>query len=134
MAQCAKAKELILKTDDKVGMLADLTSVIASQGVNITALCGYSMEGVAIFMIVTSDNEKVKAIASEQGWSVQENDVIVVSIPNAVGAAQTVAEKIKAANLNLKYCYGTTCDCDPKCSCNMVLRADDNDAVIATLS
>ena len=43
MAKCTKAKELIITTQDKAGMLAEVTSLIASQGVNISAICIHNL-------------------------------------------------------------------------------------------
>ncbi|MBU4343514.1 MAG: ACT domain-containing protein, partial [Candidatus Omnitrophica bacterium] len=57
MAKCVKTKELIITTPDKAGMLSEVSSVMASNGININALCAYAMEGKAIFMILTDDNQ-----------------------------------------------------------------------------
>lgn len=133
MAKCSKAKELIITTQDKLGMLAEVTSVVSGQGVNIEAVCAYGMEGKAVFMIITSDNQKAKSAAASKGWKADEGDVVVVELTDKVGAAKEIADKLKAKGVNLKYIYGTTCKCAPNCACNLVLKADNNDAIIAAL-
>jgi len=133
MGPVMKGKELIITTPDKAGMLAEVTSVISSAGVNIQALCAYSMEGVAIFMLVTSDNQQTQSIAEAKGWQVQEDDVLIVELSDKVGAAQEIAEKLKADNLNLQYCYATTCSCTIDCDTNFIIKADDCDAAFEAL-
>ncbi|MBU4149878.1 MAG: hypothetical protein KKB52_06015 [Candidatus Omnitrophica bacterium] len=133
MANCKKVKELVITTEDKAGMLSELTSNISAKGVNISAICAYSMEGKAIFMILTSDNQKAKAAAEGKGWKTDESEVVVVELADKVGAAKEIGEKLKAKNVNLRYCYGTTCTCAPDCACKLVLKSDDNDAIISAL-
>ncbi|MFC1624698.1 ACT domain-containing protein [Candidatus Omnitrophota bacterium] len=133
MADCSKANELIITTEDKPGMLAEVTSVISSQGVNITAICAYGAEGKATFYALTSDNSKAKSAAKAKGWETKENEVVVVGLVDKVGALKEIADKLKAKGVNLKYCYGTTCSCAPNCACKLVFASDNSDAVIAAL-
>lgn len=133
MTKCSKGKELIVTTEDKLGMLAEITSVITGQGVNISAICAYGMEGKAIFMMLTSDNQKAKIQAESKGWKVEESDVVVVEMPDKVGAVKEIADKLKAKNINLIYIYGTTCTCPPNCACRLVLKSEDSDAIISAL-
>lgn len=133
MTKCSKGKELIVTTEDKSGMLAEITSVITGQGVNISAICAYGMEGKAVFMMLTSDNQKAKTQAESKGWKAEESDVVVVELPDKVGAAKEIADKLKAKNVNLKYIYGTTCTCSPSCACRLVLKSEDSDAMISAL-
>ena len=133
MAKCVKAKELIITTPDKTGMFSEVASVMASNGININALCAYAMEGKAVFMMLTGNNKKAKAAAESKGWKAEEGEVVIVDLVNKVGAAKEIADKLKASNINLAYCYGTTCTCETDCACKLVLRSDNNDAIIAAL-
>jgi len=133
MAKCSKAKELIITTPDKAGMLSEVTSAIAAAGVNITAICAYSMEGKAVLMMVTSDDAKAKSAAQSKGWKTEDSEVVVVGLVDKVGSAKEISDKLKAKNVNLRYCYGTTCTCAPNCECRLVLKSDNNDAIIAAL-
>lgn len=133
MAKCSKEKELIITTVDKAGMLSEVTSAIASQDVNIIALCAYGMEGKAVFTMITSDNQKAKSLAASKGWKIEESEVVIVELVDKKGAAKEIADKLKAKNVNLRYCYGTTCTCAPDCACRLVLKSNNNDAIINAL-
>ncbi len=130
MAQAQKKKELQIMTEDKAGMLAEVTGLASSAGVNLEAICAYGMGDKGTFLLVTSDNKKVKEAAKKKGWEVTENDVVVVTIPEKVGTANEVAKKLKARNINLLYCYVTTSDGK---TCRIVLRGQDADAIVAAV-
>jgi hypothetical protein len=133
MAKCVKAKELVITTADKPGMLAEVTSLMADNNINITAICAYSMENKAIFMLLTGDNKKAASAAASKGWKTEEKEVVVVDLPDKVGAAREIGDNLKAKNISLSYCYGTTCACATDCACRMVMSSDNNDAIIAAL-
>jgi len=133
MTHCEKAKELLITTADIPGMLAEISAVIASQGVNITALCAYGAAGKATFMMLTSDNDKAKSAAESKGWKVEESDVVVIDLIDRVGAAKEIADRLKSRKVNLKYCYGTTGTSMPESLCRLVLKSEDNDAIIQAL-
>lgn len=134
MAKCVKTKELIITTDDKAGMLAEIASAIAAKGVNITAICAYAMEGRALFMLLTDDNKKAASAAAANGWKTEESDVVVVDLKDKIGAVKEIGDKLKAKKVNLRYCYGTTCLCSADCACRLVLKSDNSDAVISALA
>ncbi|MBN1494063.1 MAG: ACT domain-containing protein [Candidatus Omnitrophica bacterium] len=123
-------KALTLEMQDKVGLFADITNAMAAAGVNIISLCAYGMEGKAHCMMVTADNAKARRVAEGRGWKVSEHEVVLATLKNEVGAAQKIADAIKAANINLDYTYCTACSCEegtcsPECLCQMVLYAKD---------
>ena len=130
MAQCQKKKELQIMTNDMVGMLSEVTSLVAGVGANMEALCAYGMQGKATFLLVTSDNDKVKQAAVKKGWDVAENDVAVTTIADKAGTANEIAKKLKAQNLNLLYCY-VTCSAN---DCKIVLRGENTDKIVAAVS
>ncbi|MDD5005300.1 MAG: hypothetical protein PHS93_02200 [Candidatus Omnitrophica bacterium] len=111
MAKAILAKELMVDTDNKIGMLADISSLITDAGVNITAICAYAVADKAIFRIITSDNNKAKSALAQKGFKVRENDVVTVMLADKAGQAKMVADKIKKAGINLDSLYGTTCGC-----------------------
>ncbi len=133
MAQPRIVGQLIIATEDKPGMLADVTQVIAQEKVNIEALCCYSMEGKAFFYFITRDNAKVKKAISQKGWQVKEDEVVVVDLENKAGSVNKVAAKLKDQGINLLYCYGSTGEHDTF-PCHFVFKAEDNKAAVAALS
>jgi len=130
MANARLSKELYVKAENKVGMLAEVASAISEAGINIQAICAYGMEKDAYFMIVTSDNKKAAGVLKAKGCSVDEKEVVLLDLENKPGAAKQIAEKIKASNINLSYIYGTTHGTGPAL---IILNSDNNAGIVNAL-
>ncbi|MFC1754645.1 hypothetical protein ACFL96_14815 [Thermoproteota archaeon] len=133
MAKASLVKQLTIETGDNVGVLEEVSAVIAGAKVNITAICAYSMEGKACFMVITSDNSRAREALGPKGYTVKEEDVVTVMLDDRVGQAQELSAKIKAAGINLCYMYGTTCGCTDSPAL-IVLGSKENDKVIAAIN
>lgn len=131
MQYVRKVKQLVITTVDKIGMLAEISAVLAAEQINLEATCAYAMEAKAIFYVICADDQKAKQALIQKGYQVKEEDVVIVGLENRVGALSEMALKLKAKNINLLYCYGSACDCD--CGCRFVFKAEDNDKAIASL-
>ena len=111
-------KQLMISVNNKVGTLADVTSIISSSGINLIAICAYAIEDmVAIcayavnqkvaLMFVTEDNNEARKILEDQGYQVREEEVILLSVENKPGALQAVTDKIAEAGIDLTLIYGS---------------------------
>ena len=60
-----------------------------------------------IFYLVLKDNYTVKKALAAKGWEVKEEEVVVVDLENQPGSLNKIAAKLKKANVNLRYCYGS---------------------------
>lgn len=123
------AKQLTIITDNKTGMLAEITGNISAAGVNIDAICAYAMDKKAYFMIITNDNEKAMEVLKD--YNVKEDDVVVFELDNKIGAAKEVADKLKEANIDLEYVLGTTSGSGPA---TLVLSSNNNAEAVKILS
>ncbi|MBL7131829.1 MAG: ACT domain-containing protein [Candidatus Omnitrophica bacterium] len=133
MAQAKLAKELVVSADNKVGMLAEVSGIIADAGVNITAISAYAMAEKAIFRIVTSDNNKAENVLIQKGFNVEESEVVAVNLPDEVGQAKEIANKIKQAGINLDYIYGSTCGCADT-QALMVIGSKENAKIVSAIN
>ena len=133
MAKASLANQLTVETENKVGILAELTGAIANAGVNITAICAYGMENKAVFMLISSDNNKAKSVLVGKGYKVVEDEVVAVMLEDKIGQGKVIADKIKAAGINLDYLYGTTCGCADSLSL-MVIGSKENAKVVSVIN
>lgn len=132
MAKASLVKELLVKTENKVGMMAEVSDAIAKSGVNITALNAFGIDKNAIFRVITSDNAKAIAAIKAKDIQVSEKDVVCVGLENKPGAAGQMGEKLKAANINITYIYGSTCDCGGPST--IIFNCSDNKKAVEVLS
>ena len=133
MAKASIAKQLTVETKNKAGMLAEVAGVIAAAGANITAICAFQMEGKAYFYVLTSNNNKAKKALEQKGHTVKEEDIVSVMLEDKVGQAKEIAEKIKAAGIDLSYIYGSTCGCADT-QALLVIGSKENVKVISAIN
>ena len=129
MAKAKKVKQLSFVMPNKVGLLSEITDVVASAKVNITAICAYGMGKKAYFMLLTENNAKAKKALGSFKARVEEEDVVTVELPNKTGEIQKIAKKIADAGIDVIYIYGTAGT--GKLSIGVLKTDNDNKAIKA---
>ena len=132
MAKASIIKELLVKTPNKVGMLGEVTEAIAKSGANMTALNAFGIDKNAIFRIVSSDNAKAISGVKAKNFEVSERDVVSVELENKPGQAAEMGKKLKEANIDIAYIYGSTCGSGGLCT--LIFNCNDNKKAVEVLS
>ncbi len=131
MIRAKKVSQLLLTLEDKPGLLAQISDLIASNNINIDNMYAYSKEGKAYFMIITNNNEEIKNIFKAKKWKVDEEYVITVDLENRPGALRNIAVQLKEKKINIKYCYGTSYEGEGPC--HFIFKAEDNNKALLSL-
>lgn len=129
MAKARKVKQLSFTLPTRAGLLSDVTSAIADAKVNITAICAYEMARNAYFMITTDSTAKARKCLAFLRIGIEEEDVVVVEMPNKVGELQKVAKNVAKAGINIDYMYGTAAT--GRSSTCILKTSDDKKAIRA---
>jgi hypothetical protein len=125
MEKVTKEKQLTVVIQNTVGTLAEVTSVVADKGLNIENVCAYTAGDVAVFHIMTNDNEKARKALEKEGYRVVETEAIVVQLWNRPGSLSAVATKFRQHAINLQYVYGTSSLAGEKMT--IVFSSENND-------
>ncbi len=104
MAKAAKVKQLIFSLSNRVGLLADVTSALASAKINIEAICAYE-RGYGYFMMVTDNNAKAKKVLLKMGADVHVEEVIMVEVPNRAGQLEKISRIVADADIDIHFVY-----------------------------
>ncbi len=124
MIKAVLERQLMVNVKNDVGMLAAVTSIITSTGINLLANCAYAVDKNAAFMFVTDDNNAAKKLLESHDIKIQEDEVILLSIDNKPGVLRAVTDKIAEAGINLTLMYGSV---DPSAEiARLVLVAKNN--------
>ncbi len=107
MAKAMKTKQLTFYKANKVGLLAQISAVLAAADVNVTGLCAYQMNKRAFFMMITDNNAKAKRALKKIKTTAKEEPVIIVEMPNKVGEIEKVSAMMSEAGIDIQYMYGT---------------------------
>jgi hypothetical protein len=124
MEKVMREKQLTVVTQNALGTLAEVTSVVANIGVNIENVCAYAAGDVAIFHFLTDNNETARSALEEKGYRVMETEAIVLQMWNRPGSLSAVARKFRQHGIDLQYVYGTSSLGGEKMT--MVFSSEDN--------
>lgn len=122
-------KELVVTTENKVGVLANMSKILADHGINIEGVAGYEMGNEAKIMIVAEDTLRAKEALQKAGYkNMKEHEVVVVDLENKPGALKSITSKMSDAKIDIKYTYGTACP--EGCPARIILSTDNNEKAL----
>jgi hypothetical protein len=123
-------KELVITADNKVGVLANISKILADHGINIEGVAGYAAEGgKAKIMLVAEDALRAKEALQKAGYKdMKENEVVVVDLENKAGALKSITAKMSDAKIDIRYTYGTTCPSG--CPARLILATNNNEKAV----
>ncbi|WP_163338262.1 ACT domain-containing protein [Desulfopila sp. IMCC35008] len=126
-----RVEQIAVFLENKSGRLAEITSIIAAENVNIRALSVADTADFGILRLIVDDVEKAKDILKSNGFTVGITNVLAVEVADQVGGLATVLKSIEQAGLNVEYMYAFV----NKSSENAVLifRFEDMDKAIDSL-
>lgn len=78
--RCGVVKTIIISADDKVGLLADISYLLAKAKINIETIFVDVMSGKAVISLEVSDPAKGKAIVEAGGYHVEDLNSVVIRL------------------------------------------------------
>ena len=100
-------KDCSIQLTNHPGDLARVAQALARRGVNIKALAGMSIGGVAMARILPDDIVVARSALEEAKIRFTESEVHVVLLENKAGVLASVANRLGDAGINLEAIYVT---------------------------
>ncbi len=117
--------------ENKPGNLADVTSFLAENNIDIRALEVADSSDYGIIRIIVNDPFNTLTLLKDNNWICKLTHVIGVKIPDTPGAMAKVMNILASENISVEYIYAfLTKDAD---NALMIFRVQDNDRVAALL-
>lgn len=133
ISRISLGEEIVITTKNKVGLMADISAMLATRGINIHAALGYESGKTARLMLVTNANLVIVSELKKKGYrSVKETEVIMVDLEDKPGALKAVTTELKKAKIDIRYLY-ITASSVPGGGSGMVLQTSDNEKAMAML-
>lgn len=123
-------KELVVTTANKVGVLANLSKVLADHGINIEGVAGYATEkNEAKIMLTVDDLTRAREALQKAGnKNIKEHEVVVVDLENKAGALKSMTAALASANIDIGYMYGTVCP--GGCPARLIIATNNNEKAV----
>ena len=123
-------KEIVVTTENKVGVLAGISRMLADHGINIEGVAGYAgQNNEAKIMLVVDDTLRAREAIEKAGYkNTKENEVVIVDLLNKPGALKGITAMMAAATIDIRYIYGTACP--EGCPARIVLSTNNNERAV----
>ena len=103
-----KVEQIAIFLENKSGRMADITAILAQNGINIRAMSLADTADFGILRIIVNDTGSARKILKENGFTVGITEVIVVEVNDKPGGLAKVLQIIKDGALNIEYMYAFT--------------------------
>ena len=126
-----RVEQIAVFLENKSGRLAEITAVLADNGINIRALSVADTADFGILRLIVDKVELAKKVLKDSGFTVGKTNVLAVEVPDRTGGLAMVLKTIEKAGINVEYMYAFV----NKSGENAVLifRFEDMDKAIAAL-
>ncbi|MFQ6082042.1 MAG: hypothetical protein ACE5WD_01640 [Candidatus Aminicenantia bacterium] len=131
MLKVNKETELNVITLNETGVAGRVLGTLANAGINLKALCAYTIKDKGCFLLVTSDNKKAKRALEAAGFKVDINEVITVQVRDRIGAGAEIGVLLGNAIIDIEYCYGSS---SGQGEVLLVFKTSDNQKAFEVLS
>ncbi len=93
--------QFVVQLQNRPGALADFTSALAANGVDIVDIAGGGLGDVGYAILTTDDEETTRAVLRESGHHFAEGRPVIVEIHDRPGELATVTERLASAGINI---------------------------------
>lgn len=119
-------KQLSVFIENKAGRVSEVTDVLGEAGVNIRGFSVSDTADYGIVRLVVDDPDKGHAALSAAGFTVKENPVICLDLPDHPGGLAGVLKVVSGAGVNIEYVYSLI-------STYVVINVSDIDRAVSLL-
>lgn len=125
-------KQISIFLENKEGRLAELTSILAEEGININALTIADTSDFGILRIIVDDVKKTEKLLKEYGFSVSVTDVVAIDIDNVPGGIARPLSMLHNNGISVEYIYAFLAKKDD--TAHVIFKVNDVEAAVIMLS
>ncbi len=101
-----KAYQITLPAQNKPGVLATVTSVLAREKINIRAISITSFGQSGFFHMIVDDPERGQRVLTKAGIAAELKEILAVLIPDRPGGLDKLVQVLAAEKINVENAYG----------------------------
>jgi len=98
-------KQISVFLENTKGRLAEVTRILAAEGINLRALSLADTADFGVLRIIVNDPEKCLVVLKKASFVAQVTEVVAVEIEDRPGGLSSILETLDAAGVNVEYMY-----------------------------
>lgn len=95
-------KEIVVVARDRVGLIADITYLLANGKINIDNMTATLIGNEGVIQLSVKDEKKAKALLEANGFKVMSSENIVVILDDRPGEMSNMARKMADNKINIE--------------------------------
>jgi len=103
-------QELVIRTEDRVGLLAEICRLLGQMGINLLSLRVIIDEGITTVRLVTTSQSYALDALRDAGFTVEERDIVVVEIPHRPGFFCRIGEALARKDISIESLHMTVAE------------------------
>jgi len=123
--------EIVLETEDRVGVVAEVSRLLSDMGINVISIVVAQDGDRAILRLVTGCQSHAFEALKAAGFSPRERRVILMEIPHHPGFLSRMGEALARKGIAIEELHATVSDDSP--TGLVVLRCSDNGNAVLLL-
>ncbi len=133
MVSVKHCKEISVRVLNDIGILAQLTRIVADKGVNIRAAAAWvEDENKGVVRLVTDDNLRAVDALRAHNYAPEEISSVEVLMHHSPGMLGSICDRIGCGGINIHYLYASAPVSDE--TCLVVLGTDNNERALVLLN
>ncbi len=100
-----KVKQIRVSVENRPGTLAQVAKLLGDNKIDIRAFLAGPGGSQGYVDLLVDDADRAKKLLEQQGLSCNEQEVLLVELPNVPGALGKLAGKLAAKGINVGYGY-----------------------------
>jgi hypothetical protein len=132
MLKAKQGKEIVVRMADDIGVLNELSKILAEKGLNILAMSCWVEGDEAVIRLVTDDMLRTGDAIREHGYTMKEGDVVLVDAQHKPGILRHVADTLARHKINLSHLYASATLSQDVCL--VVLNSTNNEQAMVLLN
>ncbi len=101
-----KVEQLSIFLENKVGRLAEVTTILAQAAINIKALSLADTSEFGILRLIVDRPDEAQAALKQKGITVGRTSVVAVEVPHSPGGLNGILLILEKRGVNVEYMYG----------------------------
>lgn len=126
-----KVKQISVFLENRKGRLYEVLNVLAAEQINIRALSIADTADFGILRLIVPDPDAAKRVLEKGGFTVKENNVIAIEVPDRPGGLVSVLKALQDADINVEYLYAFVAKSHKDAI--VVIRTENNDGALKAL-
>ncbi|KAF0179851.1 MAG: amino acid-binding ACT domain-containing protein [Nitrospirae bacterium] len=126
-----KVKQISVFLENRKGRLYEVLNVLATEKINIRALSIADTADFGILRLIVPDPDAAKKVLEKGGFTVKENNVIAIEVPDRPGGLSFVLKALQDCDINVEYLYAFVAKSQKDAI--VVIRTENNDGALKAL-